>query len=212
MIRSRRQFQGFTLIEILVAVAILAIIAVASGTVLSSVIDSAEASDAQMQELEILQRSMMIIERDMSQIIALAPRISGQENEIVIQGGNGVADSLAHGLLFTRNGWSNPLQRLPRSKLQGVGYRLNGNNELERLYTFFIDNVTNSEPQTRVLLPNVSNLMFEFAIGTNNRNEIQWEEQYSGSQLPRGIAIVITSDTFGEIRREFAILPQGVRS
>ena len=203
---------GFTLIEILVAVAILAIIAVASSTVLSSVIDSAEASENQMQELEMLQRSMMVIERDMSQIIALAPRLSGQDNEVVIQGGNGVADSLADGILFTRNGWANPLQRLPRSNLQGVGYRLNGSNELERIYTFFIDNVTNTEPQTRVLLPNVSNLIIEFAIGTNNRNEIQWEEQFTGTQLPRGIAIVITSETFGEIRREFAILPQGVSS
>lgn len=203
---------GFTLIEILVAVAILAIIAVASSTVLSSVIDSAEASDTQMQELEMLQRSMMVIERDMSQIIALAPRLSGQDNEVVIQGGNGVADSLADGILFTRNGWANPLQRLPRSNLQGVGYRLNGSNELERIYTFFIDNVTNTEPQTRMLLPNVSNLIFEFAIGTNNRNEIQWEEQFTGTQLPRGIAIVITSETFGEIRREFAILPQGASS
>lgn len=203
---------GFTLIEILVAVAILAIIAVASSTVLSSVIDSAEASDTQMQELEMLQRSIMVIERDMSQIIALAPRLSGQDNEVVIQGGNGVADSLADGILFTRNGWANPLQRLPRSNLQGVGYRLNGSNELERIYTFFIDNVTNTEPQTRVLLPNVSNLIIEFAIGTNNRNEIQWEEQFTGTQLPRGIAIVITSETFGEIRREFAILPQGVSS
>ncbi len=203
---------GFTLIEILVAVAILAIIAVASSTVLSSVIDSAEASDTQMQELEMLQRSMMVIERDMSQIIALAPRLSGQDNEVVIQGGNGVADSLADGILFTRNGWANPLQRLPRSNLQGVGYRLNGSNELERIYTFFIDNVTNTEPQTRMLLPNVSNLIFEFAIGTNNRNEIQWEEQFTSTQLPRGIAIVITSETFGEIRREFAILPQGVSS
>ncbi|MBE1286331.1 type II secretion system minor pseudopilin GspJ [Alteromonas sp. LMIT006] len=203
---------GFTLIEILVAVAILAIIAVASSTVLSSVIDSAKASDTQMQELEMLQRSMMVIERDMSQIIALAPRLSGQDNEVVIQGGNGVADSLADGILFTRNGWANPLQRQPRSNLQGVGYRLNGSNELERIYTFFIDNVTNTEPQTRMLLPNVSNLIFEFAIGTNNRNEIQWEEQFTGKQLPRGIAIVITSETFGEIRREFAILPQGVSS
>lgn len=208
----QRRHHGFTLIEILVAVAILAIIAVASSTVLSSVIDSAEASDTQMQELEMLQRSMMVIERDMSQIIALAPRLSGQDNEVVIQGGNGVADSLADGILFTRNGWANPLQRLPRSNLQGVGYRLNGSNELERIYTFFIDNVTNTEPQTRMLLPNVSNLIFEFAIGTNNRNEIQWEEQFTGTQLPRGIAIVITSETFGEIRREFAILPQGVSS
>ena len=148
----------------------------------------------------------------MAQVIALAPRISGQKNEIVIQGGNGVAESLADGLLFTRNGWANPLQRLPRSNLQGVGYRLNGSNELERIYTVFTDNVTNSEPQTRVLLPNVSNLIIEFAIGTNNRNEIQWEEQYSGTQLPVGIAIVITSETFGEIRREFAILTQGARS
>lgn len=208
----QRRHHGFTLIEILVAVAILAIIAVASSTVLSSVIDSAEASETQMQELEMLQRSMMVIERDMSQIIALAPRISGQDNEVVIQGGNGVADSLADGILFTRNGWANPLQRLPRSNLQGVGYRLNSSNELERIYTIFIDNVTNTEPQTRVLLPNVSNLIFEFAIGTNNRNEIQWEEQFRGTQLPRGIAIVITSETFGEIRREFAILPQGASS
>ena len=201
--------RGFTLIEILVAVAIFALIAVASGSVLSNVIASADASDRQMQQLESLQRTMLVIERDISQMIALAPRLSGQSNDIVIRGGNGVADSIGDGILFARNGWANPLSRLPRAEIQAVGYRLNGSNELERIYTPFIDNVVNSEPKRRVLLADISALTFEFAIGTNSRNEIQWEEAYTGAVLPRGIAITIVSDTWGEIRREFALYPRG---
>lgn len=204
--RNIDSIRGFTLVEILVAVAILAIIAVASGTVLSNVIDSAEASDQQMQDIETLQRAMLVIERDISQMIALAPRISGQANEIVFQGGDGVAESMADGVIFTRNGWANPLSRLPRSNLQGVGYRLNEDDELERIYTQFIDNVVNTEPKARVLMANISDLNIEFAIETNNRNQIQWEESYTGTTLPKGIAISITSEKFGQIRREFAIL------
>jgi general secretion pathway protein J len=198
--------RGFTLIEILVAVAIFAIIAVASGTVLSNVIASADDSAASLSQLEKLQRAMLIIEQDMTQAIPLAPRVQGQTNDVVLQGGKGVADSLADGVLFSRNGWANPQQRLPRATLQSVGYRLNSDYQLERIYTQFVDNVTNTEPKVRILLDNIEDLTIEYTLGTDGQNDIRWESAYRGTVLPKGIAITLTSTEFGVLRREFALL------
>jgi general secretion pathway protein J len=201
-----RAKRGFTLIEILVAVAIFAIIAVASSTVLSNVIASADDSASSLAQLEKLQRAMLIIEQDVTQAIPLAPRVQGQQNDVVLQGGKGVADSLADGVLFSRNGWANPQQRLPRATVQSVGYRLNSDNQLERLYTQFIDNLTNTEPKVRVLLDNIEDLTIEYTLGTDGQNDIRWESAYRGTVLPKGIAITLTSTEFGVIRREFALL------
>ena len=59
--------RGFTLLEILIALAVFAIIGVLSSRILTGMIDLSESTRAHGDALAELQRAMFIVERDMEQ-------------------------------------------------------------------------------------------------------------------------------------------------
>jgi general secretion pathway protein J len=200
---------GFTLIEILVAMAIFTIIGLASTGVLNSVINSDQLSSDRFEKLEELQRAMLTIERDILQIVPRKVRINSEPVSAVISGGEDVFDSDADGLGFVRAGWHNPQMLLPRSTLQAVGYRIQ-EQQLQRLYGNYVDNVIGYEPKVKILLSDVEDFRISFLTKYEQLEEPEeWQETYSSDTLPIAISITIVSKTFGEIRREF-ILANGI--
>jgi general secretion pathway protein J len=196
---------GFTLIEILVAMAIFTIIGLASTGVLNSVINSDKLSSERFGKLEELQRAMLTIERDILQIVPRKVRINSEPVSAVISGGEDVFDSDADGLGFVRAGWHNPQMLLPRSTLQAIGYRLQ-ERQLQRLYGNYVDNVIGYEPKIKILLSDVEDFRVSFLTETKQLEEPnEWKETYSSATLPIAISITIVSKTFGEIRREFIL-------
>jgi general secretion pathway protein J len=201
--------QGFTLIEILVAMAIFTIIGLASTGVLNSVINSDQLSSERFAKLEELQRAMLTIERDVLQIVPRALRVNGEPVGVVISGGEDVLDSDADGLGFVRAGWHNPQMLLPRSTLQTIGYRVQ-EQQLQRLYGNYVDNVIGYEPKAKILLSDIEDFRVSFLTDVEQLEEPdEWEESYSNAELPIAISITLMSKTFGEIRREF-MLANGV--
>lgn len=202
--------RGFTLLEILVALAVFSMIGLASTALLTSVIDDDAASTARFAELEKLQRAMLTIERDVLQAVPRASRVAGEQKEIVMQGGEDELGGQADSLALVRAGWLNPQLMLPRSTLQAVGYRLN-EGKLERLYGNYVDNVIGFEPKSKVLLENVNDFQVEFLVpqadGNDNSDQQQnWQESYKGTVLPKAVAISIDTQVFGLIRREFVLV------
>lgn len=201
-----KKSSGFTLLEILIAMAIFTTIGFASNAVLTTVIASNEESTERFDKLQVLQRAMMIMERDVLQVAHRAIRVEGEVNETVISGGANMLESEADGIGFVRGGWQNPQLMLPRSTLQAVGYRLQ-EGRLERLYGNYVDNVIGYEPKIRVLMEDVEDFRVEFYTGAAQANEREqsWAERYTGTQIPEALAITIVSKDFGEIRREFLL-------
>lgn len=197
---------GFTLLEILIAMAIFSLIGLASTGVLSTVIDSSELSETRFERLQTLQRAMMTLERDILQAADRAVRIDGESNEVVIIGGEDVLDSETDGIAFVRGGWQNPQLMLRRSTMQAVGYRLQ-EQTLQRVYSNYVDNVTGYEPKVRVLLDNIEDFRVEFYVDKSKDPEDTnaWVSTLQATELPAGIAVIITSTDFGEVRREFAL-------
>jgi general secretion pathway protein J len=207
--QSNNQNGGFTLIEILVAMAIFTIIGLASTGVLNSVISSDQLSSERFEKLEELQRAMLTIERDVLQIVPRALRVNGDPVSAVISGGEDVFDSDADGLGFVRTGWHNPQMLLPRSTLQAIGYRIQ-DEKLQRLYGNYVDNVIGYEPKIKILLSDIEDFRVSFLTAPEQLEKPEeWEENYSNTILPIAISITIVSKTFGEIRREF-MLANGV--
>jgi general secretion pathway protein J len=196
--------KGFTLLEILIAMAIFTLIGLASTSVLTSVINSDKLSSERFDKLEKLQRAMLVIERDILQAQPRAVRLVGEENKQVITGGKNLFESDADGLHFVRSGWHNPQLMLPRSTLQSVVYRLR-DNKLQRLYGNYVDNVIGWEPKEKTLLADVEDFKVEYLVGDleDSDSESEWQETYTALVLPRAIAIEITTKDFGFIRREF---------
>jgi general secretion pathway protein J len=206
---TRYSVQGFTLLEILIAMAIFTLIGLASTSVLTSVIDSDELSTERFEKLEGLQRAMLTLERDILQATPRAVRINGEINPQVMVGGADLFESEADGLGFVHGGWHNPQFMLPRSTLQAVGYRLQ-EGQLQRLYGNYLDNVIGYEPKIRILLKDVEDFRVYFlAADEEETREGAWQESYAESVLPRAVAIEISSKDFGFIRREFLLAGAG---
>jgi len=204
--------RGFTLIEILIAMAIFTLIGLASTGLLTTVIDSNDISEERFAKLQLLQRAMITIERDLQQAVPRAARVNGEKQDVVMAGGE-VDNSDDDGIGFVRGGWHNPQLMLPRSTLQYVAYRLN-ENRLERLYSNYVDNVIGYEPKVRVLLEDIETLKIEFLATSSNESldedeDLSWNESYKGTALPRAVAIEFVSKDFGKIRREFTLTTGG---
>jgi general secretion pathway protein J len=192
--------KGFTLLEVLVAIAVFAVLSLAAYQILQGVLRSGEIGKEHSESLTELQRAMLIIEQDFTQIVARTSRDESVENDElrVITAGDSLFESEDQGIEFTRLGWANPLDLLPRSDLLRVRYRLK-EGQLQRLYFLYPDLVNGQEPQQQVLLNNIEKLSFRFwNKGWQNR----WT---SAKKLPKGIEISFTSKRYSKIRRAFLI-------
>lgn len=196
------RMSGFTLIEIVIAFGIFALVALGANAILTNVTKSNEISEQRAEAFEQLQRAMLIMERDFLQIQQRIPRTQGTENQLVILGGEFEFESDAYGIGFVRVGWQNPQLRLKRSHLQNVAYRIQ-ENRLERLHTLYVDAVIGSEPKVRVLLNGVTD--FQVEVLSEIQNELNWSQSIANVTLPYAIAITLTTEQFGEIRREFRV-------
>jgi len=198
------QKSGFTLIELIVAIAIFSLVAVATNQVLQSVSASSELSDSELSSLQSLQRAMLVIERDFQQIVDRIPRKQGQENSLMIDGGEFDFESDADGISFVRNGWHNPQLILARSSLQSVIYRVQ-ENQLQRLHTNYVDSVIGTEPKMRVLLEDIEDLKVEMLREVSTTEAFNWSETIESTELPKAVQITITSSKYGEFRRIFQV-------
>ncbi|WP_448213679.1 type II secretion system minor pseudopilin GspJ [Colwellia sp. MEBiC06753] len=190
---------GFTLLEVLIAMAIFSLISLSSFTIFDTVFKSDEQSRIKNARLNELNRAFIIIERDMLQITRRTIRING---EAPASGYIHIDDqgffSETNALAFVRGGWTNPGLILPRSDLQSVAYQLS-DDVLNRLHFNFVDPVVGQEPFIRPLINDVSDVKFEFY--QNNK----WQKEFKGQGLPQAIAIILQTEDFGEIRRQFLV-------
>lgn len=200
---TRRASKGFTLLEVLIAIAIFALLSLAAYQVLQGVLRSGEISKEHNASLTQLQRAMLIIEQDFSQIVArTSADESGELEQLrVISAASSLFDSDDQGIEFNRLGWQNPLNSLPRSNVLRVRYRVQ-EGQLQRLYFLHPDLIAGQKPQVQVLLNNIEKLSFRF---WNSGWKDSWEE---AKKLPAGIEIRFTSKEYGEIRRAF-LVPEG---
>lgn len=147
---------GFTLIEVLIALAITAFVATIAYSSLSAVISGVESTRAAATATYELDRALMIISRDLRQFTARPVRDEFGQEEAAMQGG----PLARHLLSFTRAGWHNPNQHT-RSNLQRVNYLVE-ESALWRESYLILDRVGDSEPQRVKLLDGVEEMRIGF--------------------------------------------------
>jgi len=188
---------GYTLIEILIALFIFAILAVIVSIGLSSVLETRDSSQMHVQRLAEIQMAMSVMERDLSQIIVREVlNEAGEVEESLYE----TAENGNQRIAFTRAGYVNPLSRYNRSTLQRVEYYLEGG-DLIRENWESLDRVANSESQTRVLLSRVSELNWKF-LDDNLKFHTLWPPVESlAFEIPKGIELEINLEDWGLIKR-----------
>lgn len=191
--------RGFTLLEVLIAIAIFALISLASLTIFDTVLTGDESSKRKNNRLNELNRAFIIMERDFLQIARRTVRINGEApSEGYLHRDDQGLFSETNGLGFVRGGWTNPGLLLPRGDLQSVAYQLT-DNTLYRMHFNFVDPVVGQEPASRPLLADVDDVKFEFYLAG------KWQKEFKGNELPLAIAAIIQTNDFGEIRRQFLV-------
>ncbi len=197
--QPKNKHGGFTLLEVLIAMTIFALISLAGVTILDTVIKSEDNSQQRMARLNEIQRAFLIMERDFIQLARRSVRVDGEKPlagfiHVDIQGFTDSADAIA----FVRGGWTNPGLIMPRGDMQSVAYQLN-NDTLERWHFNFVDAVAGQEAKKRPLLTQVKQLSFEFYVGK------KWQKELTEEMIPQAIAVEVELEDYGVIRREFLL-------
>lgn len=169
--------QGFTLLELVIAMAIFALLGLACWRLFDGVVRAERSTAVHEQELRRLQRALAVIERDVLQINA-QPIVLKQTF-----------------LQFQRGNWRNPLD-LPRSELQNVSYRLDKG-------TLWRESSSAEQPllQRQILLTEVSALRWRlFDRKEGWRNDWQASRPKPVSR-PRALEVTLSAGRFEQVRR-----------
>lgn len=152
--------RGFTLLEVVVAIAIFGVIALGTWQVLNRTITTKTRVESRSDALRQLQRGMWLMARDFRNISPRPVRDNGGFPEAAV-----TSLIFGYALVFTRSGWSNPLNQ-QRSELQRVAYQLktlkDGSNALVRYYWPVLDRAPNSEPIEQILIDGVQQFDIQF--------------------------------------------------
>ena len=192
---------AFTLLEMLVALAVFAVIGVMASRILAGMVDLAAVVGSRGEALAELQRAVAIVERDIEQAARRAVRDEWGDT------GDAIGIDGDHLLELTRRGWQNPLAE-PRSELQRIAYALR-EGALLRVYWPVLDRAPDTEPMTQMLLAGVADA--RFVIHDSGGDEHQrWPRAATGDDDERhveAIALQLDSTTFGRIERLWLLPP-----
>ncbi|MEO5573336.1 MAG: type II secretion system minor pseudopilin GspJ [Gammaproteobacteria bacterium] len=194
---------GFTLLELLVALSIFAVLAAMSYGGLRSVLDTRERTERQAAQLAELQFAFSILQRDIEQTLTRKirdnfgevrePLVAEQEGEQLVE--------------FTRTGWRNPAGQV-RSNLQRVAYAVI-DEQLVRSSWNVLDRAQNSEPQVSVLMQGVKGAALQFIDKDFNAQD-HWpmfSRNTSQQQvLPTAIEVTLDVAGWGRMTRLFRIV------
>ena len=189
--------RGFTLVEMLLALAILAALSVAAIGVLQNVIRADTLTKEKAQQIQALQQTFSQMAADFNQIV---PR-RGRNDDALFSAGRFLLGSDDWAIAFNRSGWPNPMGILPRSEIQSVSYRLR-QQQLERLSYDQQDPLTGSRPTTWVLQRDVQ--AFRLRFYASGRWQDRWE---SAQNLPQALEVTLTLKGYGDVTRLFLLAP-----
>lgn len=191
-----RNHKGFTLIEVLVAIAVFAALSIAAYQVVFQTQLSNEQSQQKLARLQQLQTALVYLDSDFRQIAVRRFRNDGQQaGERLIYWQDNLLDSDEKGVLFTRLGWINPQQQFPRGEITKVGYRIR-DNRLERVWWRYPDTPVGQQGVITPVLDSVESFEMRFYNGESWSQE--WEES---DKLPQAIAVNLELKDYGEIER-----------
>ncbi len=192
-----RRNRGFTLLEVLVAIAILALVAVGAYQLLAGTVSTRDRGLTHERNLQALQKAEMLIQRDLLQAVARPVRDEFGD----VQPGFYLPQENV--MEFTRRGWRNPLQET-RSDMVRLRYSVVGGQLIRERWSA-LDRARASLPEKTVLLDDIESFNLQvFANGTWGKDWpllAQMQKDKKSLPLPEAVEIRFTRKPWGEIRR-----------
>jgi len=191
--------RGFTLVEILVAVAIFSIIAAISFTGLANFLKQRDQITLRTQRLHQLQSAMLLLEQDLRFAVSRSVRNGYGDVEGAMASG-GVTE-LAPGELLRFTTLKPDSGNRERQRIERVAWRLRGNT-LTRTVWRVMDRDRDSEELTRVVLEGVIAVQLDFLRFDDRTRTLErldtWLEPLL---LPSGVEVLLTLSAEHQVRR-----------
>jgi general secretion pathway protein J len=223
IVMRRNKQQGFTLIEVLIAMAITVVVASIAYAGLDSAMRMSQTSQEQADNLQRLNRAFDVMAKDFRHVLPRMVRNPG--GDAAFESAFIYAESAYPMLQLTRTGWYNPQPaRFQRSNIQRVAYQLE-DKELLRFSWQMPDHYSGDEADKVALLDKVTRfevrllkMEVDISPGGTAANNLQskgewvlaWPSNaYSGpgvASVPAAIEITIEHEMWGEIKRVFEIV------
>lgn len=193
--RARRAQDGFTLLELLVAILVFAVMAVMAYGGLDAVLSDRDSLQRGLDRTAGLQKALYRLERDLANVRSRP--IRGQYGEV-----KPAFMAPPEGMVsFTSGGVPNPLHQR-RSTLERVAYALD-DHKLERLRWFDLDRAPGSHPEKTTLLKGVDKITWRFTAA-NGQSYSQWpppnEPDTQNPPTPVSAEVTLETRQWGKLR------------
>lgn len=196
---------GFTLLEILIALSIFAILATMTSSIMFYAFNTRTKVNAQADRLNALQVATILMQRDIEQInnrpvrgneMRLFPNFVGNLDYVE----------------FTRNGFINPQALEKRSTLKRIALKCEQGQLIRRSW-LSLDTSDRKQFEDKVLLDNVTKCSFNF-LNKNLQTLTEWRQgtnapTSSEETLPKAVQLDITLNDWGNMNLLF-IIPEAL--
>lgn len=189
--------RGFTLLELVVVIAIFGVMSVMAYGGLRSVLTSRAHVEESLMRITALQKAWLRLRNDFQQVQPRPARDGfGAAQPALVATDQGPVE-------FTRGGWRNPLGH-ERSGMQRVAYRLDGKKLLRETW-LTLDRAQDAQPEKTELLDDVTELRWRFLDGQR-----QWQTRWpldppqspglaAKAPLPLAVEITLVTKDSGEL-------------
>jgi len=215
MLRAERktphQSSGFTLLEVMIAISIFAILSAGAFRLLSGEIELQQRLDQHNQALALWQRGVHRLRADLAQAVPRPVVDADNRPQTALIGKQ---DSIS----FTRGGWANPMGEA-RSELQRLSYQLESAQTpgaaqansatqaeqaqwLSRHYWRSLDGNDAEQPHRQFILPFIESISLRYLTADTNTWKTQWPPTTNkpdelDNSLPAAIEVNLVSQRFG---------------
>lgn len=204
----RRRLHGFTLLEMLVAIAIFAMMYVLAQQFFGHMLNTRDLLNQKAQVLEQEQRALLFLVQDVEQMIARPVRDSLGTRQPALIGNETAVE-------FTHMGWANPFSLQHRSNMQRVRYVFY-DHQLIRRYWPVLDANVGTRPVDTVLLDKVKSVEFRYLEKDSATGQWRWLEYWPDNRmsqippllqpLPRSMEVSIEMENGDKLHRYFRLV------
>jgi len=194
---NKNKHQGFTLLELLVALSIFSMISVMAYGGLQTVITTKNTTHETSERIAEVQMLVMRISNDLRQ--AISRKVRDEHGDYI--SAMRLESSNQRGLEWSRAGYRNPAS-LKRSNIQRVAYKI-VEDKLIRLSWPVLDRAQDTEALETEVLSKITSIEWRFF---NNENAwiSQWPQEGDKTEqypLPKAVELNLELEDLGKVRR-----------